>query len=120
MNLLTDTNNYSELRRIYSECFSLGYFNGDSQHSPIECRMILISLICYLYSKNKPNNPDLTYYSLIYKIASKLGLSDNMIKGLAIVCEDFGYGTEEYPTFGLKGKEILDKIVSILKSYLPF
>lgn len=120
MNLLTDTENFSELRRIYSECFSLGYINGNNKHSPIECRIILISLICYVYSKNKAKNPDLTYYSLIYKLSDKLGLSDSFIKGLAIICEDFAYGTTEFPTFGLKGQDILKEIKSILESCMPF
>lgn len=121
MNLLANTESFSELRRIYTECFSLGYINGNGKHSPIECRMILISLICYVYSKNKTKNPDLTYYSLIYRLSNKLGLPDSFIKGLAIICEDFAYSNNsEFPTFGLKGNDILNEIISILKSYIPF
>ena len=120
MNLLTNTENFNELRRIYSECFSLGYINGNGKHSPIECRMILISLICYVYSKNKPKNPDLTYYSLIYKLNDKLGLPDSFIKSLAIICEDFAYGVKDFQTFGLKGQDILKEIKSILETYVPF
>ena len=115
--------NFEELKRFYSEHYSLGYLNlpESNGHSPFERKLILISLINYLYDKNKAKNPDLTYYSLIYKLNKNLGLPDNFIQGLAIVCEDFAYGNNgNFPTFGLEGKKILDEIISILKSYLPF
>lgn len=112
---------FNELRRIYSENFSLGYLNLQSEngYTSFERKMILISLINYVYHKNKPKNPDLTYYELIYKIDSTL--PDNFIKALAIVSEDFATGCyDEFPTFGLKGKDILKEIKNILSSYLPF
>lgn len=115
--------NFNELRRFYSENFSLGYLNIPEKegHSSFERKLILISLICYVYSKNKPKNPDLTYYELIYKISKNLHLPEEFITGLAIVCEDFAYGCKsDFPTFGLQGKEILKEIVEILNSYIPF
>ena len=118
--------NFNELRNFYKEYYSLGYLNipyKDGQSS-FERKLILISLICYLYNKNKEKNPDLTYYSLIYKISQKststLGLPEDFIKGLAIVCEDFAYGCKDFPTFNLKGKAILEEILDILKNYIPF
>ena len=115
-------NSFEELRKFYAQNYSLGYLNltDSKEHSVFEQKLILISLICYLYDKNKPKNPDLTYYSLLYKLNSKLDLPEEFIKGLAIVCEDFGRDCHNFPTFGLEGKAILDKIVSILKNYLPF
>ena len=114
--------NFKELQLLYKENFSLGNLNLNSEggHSVFERKLILISLICYLYNKNKPKNPDLTYYSLLYMLNTRLQLPEDFIKGLAIVCEDFGYNCNEFPTFGLKGKEILNEIISILNSYLPF
>ena len=115
--------NFEELRRFYSEHYSLGYLNIDSSngHSPFERKLILISLINYLYYKNKAKNPDLTYYSLIYKLSKNTGLNDEFIKGLSIVCEDFAYGSgNEFPTFGLKGQDIIKEIRDILTSYMPF
>ena len=112
--------NFKELQQLYSDNFSLGYINTGHGHSAIEERFILISLICYVYNKNKHKNPDLTYYSLIYKLANNLGLPDDFLKGLSIVCEDFAYQSNDFPTFGLEGKEILKRIVEILKSYCPF
>lgn len=115
--------NFDELRRFYSEHYSLGYLNipETKEYSSFERKLILISLINYLYNKNKPKNPDLTHYSLICKLSKNLGLPDNFIKGLAIVCEDFSYGChEKFPTFGLEGKKIIDEIISILKTWMPF
>lgn len=113
---------YKELLRFYKEHYSLGYLNtiSDSKFTSFEKRIVLISLICYIVEKNKPKNPDLTHYSLLYKLNEKLNLPDDFIKGLAIVCEDFAYNEHSFPTFGLEGKKILETILSILKSYLPF
>jgi hypothetical protein len=113
---------YEELRRFYSEHFSLGYLNipNNKNYNSFEQKLILISLICYIVEKNKPKNPDMSPYYLLYKLNEKLGLPDNFIKGLAIVCEDFSYNEHSFPTFGFEGKQILDKVVSILKTYVPF
>lgn len=114
--------NFNELRRFYSENFSLGHLNPSEKggYSSFERKLILISLICYVVNKNKPKNPDLTHYALLYKLNEKLDLPEGFIKGLAIVCEDFSYQCHDFPTFGLEGKKILEEIVSVLKSYMPF
>ena len=112
--------NFKELKDFYSENFSLGYINSGHKRSAIEERMILISLIDYVTYKQKLKNPDTTHYEVIMKLSQNLGLPDNFIKGLSIICEDFAYSCTEFPTFGLKGKEILEEIREILKSYMPF
>ena len=106
---------YKELQRIYDENFSLGYISG-SNKSPIENRMVLISLVCYITHKNKLKNPDVTHYSVIIN----LGLPEKFLIGLSIVCSDFAYGCSEFPTFGLEGKDIIKEVRAILSSYLPF
>ena len=112
--------NFQELERFYSENFSLGYINGTTKRSPFENRIVLISLICYVTYKTKMKNPDTTHYSIIMKLSQNLGLPDEFIKGLSIICKDFSYQCTEFPTFGLKGQDILKEIISILKSYIPF
>lgn len=114
--------NFNELKRFYSEHFSLGYLNipPTKEYSSFEQKLILISLICFVVHKNKPKNPDLTHYTLLYRLNEKLHLPDDFIKGLAIVCEDFSYQETSFPTFNLKGKEILEKIISILNTWTPF
>ena len=113
---------FEELRRFYSDNFSIGYLNPppNNEQSTFERRLILISLICYITYKAKLKNPDTTYYEIIMKLSKNLGLSQNFIKGLAIVCEDFAYDCTDFPTFALKGQDIVKECVSILKSYIPF
>lgn len=114
--------NFNELRQFYSEHYSLGYLAIPDKdgHSSFERKLILISLINYIIEKNKPKNPDLTAYSLLYKLNTTIDLPDDFIRGLAIVCEDFAYQCHKFPTFGLEGKQILNEIVEILKTYMPF
>lgn len=111
---------YSELKQIYSENFSLGYINGNNERSGIENRFVLISLINYIWYKTKLKHPDTTHYEIVMKLSKDLGLDDNFLKGLSIVCEDFSYSCSDFPVFGLKGKEIIQEVVSILRSYMPF
>lgn len=107
---------YDELKRLYSEYFSLHYLNTND----ISEKFALISLICYVTYKTKLKKPDVTHYQIIMKLSQNIGLDEDFIKGLSIVCEDFSYGCTEFPTFGLKGKAILEKIVEILKNFMPF
>lgn len=111
---------FNELRNFYSDNFSLGYINGGNNRSSIENRLVLISLIDYITYKSKLKNPDTTYYEIIMKLSKNLDLPDEFIKGLSIVCEDFAYQCTDFPTFGLKGQDIVKEAVAILKSYIPF
>lgn len=112
--------NYSELRKFYSDNFSLGYINATNKRSSFENRLVLISLICYVTHKNKLKNPDITHYQIIMKMSQNLGLPEDFIKALSIICEDFSYSCTSFPTFGLEGQNILKEIVAILSSYTPF
>ena len=111
---------FKELQQLYSENFSLGYINAGNNRSSIENRFVLISLVDYITYKAKLKNPDVTHYEIIMKLSKNLGLSDNFIKGLSIVCEDFSYQCTDFPTFGLKGQDIIKEAVAILKSCMPF
>ena len=113
--------NFKELKQFYSDHFSIGYLNAStSTRSPFENRIVLLSLICYVTYKSKLKNPDVTHYQIIMKLSDKLGLPDKFIQGLAIVCNDFSYQCTEFPTFGLKGQDIVKEIRGILRTYLPF
>ena len=112
--------NFNELKEFYTKNFSLGYINSGNGRSAIEERFVLISLICYITYKSKLKNPDTTHYEIILKLSKNTGLPDEFLKGLAIVCEDFSYMCTDFPTFGLKGQDIIKEAISILKSFLPF
>jgi len=113
---------YKELEKLYKENFSTGYLNPKptSSMTSFERKLELISLICLVTYKMKLKNPDTTYYSVLMKLSDKLGLPDDFIKGLSIVCEDFGYQCTDFPNFGLKGQDIIKEIRGILNTYLPF
>lgn len=87
-------------------------------------KLVLISLICYSYEKLKMKNKDLTFLNLLLKITKDFKPSkyfNEHLENLAIVCEDFYYGTKTIENFGLKdSKEIINKIKDILKTWVPF
>lgn len=106
---------YNQLSDIYQKYFSLGYINDD-----INTRFALISLICYIVHSLQAKNPDTTYYQVVYKLCDKLGIEDNFIKGLSIVCENFGYGCSKFPTFNIQPKDMVKTIRQILSELMPF
>lgn len=111
---IINTPPYAEMQEIYDKNFSLGHLNTD-----INSKFALISLICHLTRKLKEKRPDVTFYQVVYKLASDLIPEDN-IKGLSVVCSDFSYGCNEFPTFGIEDKNIPSKIREILHNWTPF
>ena len=107
--------NYNELKSFYGKNFSLGYLNTD-----IQKKFALISLVCEVTKLAKEKNPDANHYIILQKISEDLSLPDDFIIGLSIICEDFAYGCKEFITFGLKPKEYISNIKSILSTYVPF
>ena len=105
---------YKELQIIFDKYFSLSTLGTDFSN-----RIGLISMVCYLYSKLKPKNPDLTYYTLLYKIGNTEVDEKNLIS-LSIICENFGKNCKEFPDFGVKPKDMPKKIKEILHNWLPF
>lgn len=106
---------YKDLLKCYQENFSLGYFNTD-----IKNKFALISLLCYVTYKAKQKKPDVTHYEIIMQLTKNQSLPDTMVKRLAVICDDFSYGCTEFPTFELKGNDILKTIKDILNTYVPF
>ena len=112
---------YRELDSFYSENFGIGYLNSSqTTRSPFENRLVLISLICHITYRTKLKNPDITHYQVIMKLADKLGLPEKFLIGLSIICKDFSYQCTEFPTFGLKGQDIIKEVRAILGTYMPF
>lgn len=108
------TPEYSEMQAIYMSMFSLHWFGND-----ISNKFALISLICYLKYKLSAKKPDVTHYQIIMKCGGE-NLPEDVVKALAVICSDFGYGCTEFPLFGLKDKQIPNKIKELLQNYLPF
>ena len=106
---------YKELEAIFNQYFNLGAIASD-----INTKFALISLICFITTSMKKKKPDVTYYQVVNKLSDGLGLSEDEIKGLAIMCENFGYGCTEFPTFNISPKEMPKTIKQILNKRLPF
>lgn len=113
MDIIT-TPPYEEMQRVYNQYFSLGHLNTD-----INTKFALISLICYLTWKLKEKKPDVTHYQVIRKLSEGM-ITEDQMKGLAVVCSDFSYGCTEFPTFGISDKNIPAKVKEILSSWAPF
>lgn len=108
---------YEELQRIYTKYFALPKLSSDASE-----KLALVSLICYLTEKLQMKKPDVTHWSVLSQLNKKgnCGVKEDWLKGLAVVCSDFGYGCTNFPTFGIEDKNIPKKIVEMLKNWLPF
>ena len=106
---------YKQLQAIFAQYFSLGNLNVD-----INNKFALISLICCIVHSMKKKNPDVSYYETVYKICAQSGMTEDFMKGLAVMCESFGYGCTTFPTFNIQPKDMVQTCRYILKTYLPF
>lgn len=112
---MKDGKSYSELKQLHSENFSLGYLNTD-----INSKFALISLICHVTKKSREKNPDVDCYKIIQALNKDDIIPQDFVKSLAIICDDFMYGCETFPTFNIKGADMIKTIREILKKYIPF
>lgn len=113
MDIIT-TPPYEEMQALYSKYFSLDYLGRD-----INNKFALISLTCYITDKLKKKQPDWTHWRTLYEI-NKGTVPEDLLKGLAVICSDFGYGCSSFPTFGIADKDIPAKIKELLEKYTPF
>lgn len=105
---------YKELEDYYKKHFSLCYINTD-----INSKFALISLICIAY-KEATKNKKATYLEVVKALSKGIDLPEDFLWTLAIICEDYSYGCNNFLDFGLKGKQIIEKIREILQSWVPF
>lgn len=113
MDIIT-TPPYKEMQELYRKYFSIAYISQD-----LSDKLALISLICYLKYKLSLKKPDVTHYQIVKKIMGD-SMSEDMIKGICVVCSDLGYGCNQFPTFGLEDKQIPGKIKELLSKITPF
>lgn len=113
MDIIT-TPPYEELQGLYKKYFSLGFLGTD-----INEKFALISLTCHITEKLKSKHPDWTHWRTLYEI-NKGTVPEDLLKGLAVICSDFGYGCKSFPTFGISDKDIPAKIKELLGKCLPF
>lgn len=109
------TISYKQLAAIYNRYFSIAKLAGN-----INEKFALISLICWVVYNIRKKRPDVTYYQIINKLAEGTGLNEEEVDKFAIICEDFGYGCNEFPTFGIEPKHIPAKVKELLGKLMPF
>lgn len=116
MDIIT-TPPYEELQTIYRKYFSFPVLGND-----ISEKLALICLVCHLTELLKQKKPDITHWSVLYQLNQRgnCGVREDLLKGLAVVCSEIGYGCTQFPNFGIEDKNIPKKLIELLKRWLPF
>ena len=108
----------NDLREYYKDYFSLGCLACD-----IGTKFALISLICFLTKQARNKTPNATTWQVIQKVrkGKESHNSERILRGLAVICDDFMRNTTEFLIFDMKSsKEMVDKINEILDKELPW
>ena len=110
---------YNELEDYYKANFSMYYFN-----TTLENKLVMIGLICYLTDAIRKKNPDTTTYQVIMQILKDRTLDEHImasVRALSVICADYMNGYNgPYSDFGLKPKEMAQKIREIFDTWVPF
>jgi len=111
---------FKEKKSYFFSNYSLGAISGNS----INDKLILISLLSFVYFKMKEKTPTVTVLDILKSITKQKQDDSSyyqMIESLAIIVEDFCYGCSVADNCGLKSsQEIINKIKEILGQWLPF
>lgn len=111
---------FKEKRDYFFSNYSLGALSSNS----INEKLILISLLSFVYFKMKEKTPTVTVLDVLKSITKQKPDNSSyyqMIESLAIVVEDLCYGSSIADNCGLKSsQEIINKIKEILGQWLPF
>ena len=107
----------TDLRSTYNRYFSLACLNVSPEN-----KFALISLICFLTKQARKKNPEVSVDQVIRKVTNGKAMNSNgLLRALTCICEDYLKTESEFPIFGAKSsKEIVDKVIEILNTELPF
>lgn len=107
-------------KQLFNKVFSLGNFNGLS----VNDKLILISLVSFVYLRLKSKNSEVTPLRILMKLTNQK--PDNsffyqMLESLSIWVEEFSYDSKDADSCGLKtSDEIYTKIKELLNTWTPF
>lgn len=109
--------NFEEFYKIYSKHFTLGYLGNNMSH-----KLACIALTCSITYDLRKKNKNITCYDVLLKVGGDFSETDKktFLKVLGALCEDFMYGCDTFPTFGVKGKDRPKQLKILLDNYLPF
>lgn len=114
-----DDLNYDEKKRLYTMCFSSGYFPSGSLND----KLAIVSLVGLSVSKLKLQNPEMTTLEFLSRVTGVKEESNGWkyIEAFSILVDDMCYEITKYDTFGLKNsKDIVNKIKETFETWLPF
>lgn len=115
-----DRFNLSERKYVHDRYFSM----GGLQSNNVNEKLMLYSLVSFVYIKMKEKNPTIRVIDILKQITKTEPNNDifyQYLENLSIICEDLSSGCTTSDTCGLKTvPEIIAKIKSILETWLPF
>ena len=108
---------FEKLCKVYTKYFTLGYLNANMSD-----KLACIALTCYITNEVRKKNKKITCYDILIKVAGDAGEveKNTFLKSLGAICEDYMYGCEVFPDFGIPAKEMPKQLKILLDKYCPF
>lgn len=108
---------FNKLAAIYRKYFTLNCLNTN-----LGDKLACIALTCYITNELRKKKKDITCYDILLKIGKDFSEVDKntFLKSLGAVCEDFMYGCDTFPDFGVKPQEMPKTLKKLLDYYIPF
>lgn len=111
---------YNSTRVLFNKYFSTGNLNLN-----LENKLALIGMICYItnnINRTKDELNKVTCYQVICKIGKDFPdeVHQDFFKALGAICDDFMYGSKEFPTFGIDPKTMPKEVLKLLNTWMPF
>ena len=108
---------FKKANAIYQKLFSLHYLNCD-----LGDKLGVIALTCRITHALQEKGKKVTCYDVLLKIGKNFREveKNTFLKSLACICDDFMYGVNNYPDFGIKLSEAPKQLEKLLENYVPF
>ncbi len=104
---------FEKLLAIYKKYFSLNYLNSN-----LGDKLACIALTCYITNELRKKGQKVTCYDVLLKVEQDK--KNTFLKSLGAICEDFMYGCDSFPDFGIKPKDMPKQLKILLANYCPF
>jgi hypothetical protein len=107
-------------RESLDELLRTELYFGIPESGDMGDKIALISLICYLTNALKQKKPGITHYEVIRLCTKSIGITDDIVEKLSLLCNWFSIGCTKFPDLGMKAKDMPDKIKDLILNILPF
>lgn len=108
---------FEKIKAIHQKYFSLSYLGKD-----INNKFACIALVCNMTSALQKKGKKVTCYDILLQIGKDYSdfTKNTLLKSLGAICEDFMYGCDTFPDFGISPKEMPKTVKKLLDNYCPF